>query len=133
MIRQILDRGYGRLEWLLNVTAGRLVGTLRSRGGAIQLLYVVGLVALMAGFTSAVDFPVPNQGLVVYPGSGAETIPEAIIDASVIALGAGGIYLTFASGRQTTKSRAVNLYLGAALLLIIFSVLTGMGLQTLKG
>ena len=132
MIREIFDAWYAKAMSILRGAVGRLFGPIRGRGGVLQLAYIVGLVALMAGFTSAVDFPVANQGLIIYPGAGAETIPEAIIYASVIALGAGGVYLTIVSGRQTTKSRTVNLYLGAALLLMAFSLLTGIGLQSLK-
>jgi uncharacterized membrane protein YsdA (DUF1294 family) len=75
---------------------------------------------------------VPNQGLIVYPASGAMTIPEMVIDAVVILFGAAGIYVAYLSGRQTTKSRMVNLYLAIALLLIVVSVFMGIQLSILK-
>lgn len=132
MIREILESGYTRTFGALKGTLNRLLSPVKGRGGVIQLVYVLGLTALMAGFISAVDFPVPNQGVVIYPGSGAETIPEAVIDSFVILLGGAGIYLTFVSGRQTTKARTVNLFLGTALLLIALSLLTGMTLAIIK-
>jgi hypothetical protein len=117
---------------LRNALSG-VLGGLSSRTGLVQLLYAVALVALMGGFVNAVFFPLPNQGQIVYPGAGSQTVPEAILDASVILLGGAGIYLTFVSGRQTTRSRLVNLYLGIALLLIALSVFMGLYLTVLKG
>lgn len=133
MIREALQDGYERGASALRWSTGQILSPFKGKSSTIQLLYTVALVALMAGFTSAVDFPVANQGIIIFPSSGAETVPEAIIDATVIALGAAGIYLTIASGRQTAKSRTVNLYLLAALLLIVFSLIVGMGLRNLKG
>jgi predicted ABC-type sugar transport system permease subunit len=105
-----------------------------TRGGdLLQILYVLFVVGLMAGFINAVFFPVPNQSYIVYPSGGAQTIPEAVIDSFVILVGGAGIYLTYISGRQTTRARTVNLYLGFALLLIVVSVLTGIEIALLKG
>lgn len=97
------------------------------------MIYVLLVVGLMAGFINAVFFPVANQGIVVYRGGGAQTIPEAVIDAFVILLGGAGIYLTYVSGKQTTRSRAVNMYLGLALVMIAVSLLVGIDLAILKG
>jgi hypothetical protein len=110
--------------WLSSLTRG---------GGLLQLLYVAFAVALMAGFINAVAFPVPNQSYIVYPSGGAQTIPEALVDSFVILVGGAGIYLTYVSGRQTTRPRTVNLYLGLALLLIVVSVLAGIEIAVLKG
>ncbi len=132
MIREILESGYERTIGSLLKVVSRLTSPVKTRGGLPQLLYVLAVTGLMAGFVSAVDFPVPNQGVIIYPGGGAQTIPEAVIDASVILLGAGGVYLTFISGRQTTKARSVGILLGAAMGLIALSVLTGMSLALLK-
>ncbi|MDA4124864.1 MAG: hypothetical protein OK438_05390 [Thaumarchaeota archaeon] len=132
MIRQILVSGYNRtFGWLKNALWG-LVASVSSRGGLLQVAYVLLLVGLMAGFTDAVAFPTSYQG-VVYPGSGAQTISEAVLDAFVILLGGAGIYLTYVSGRQTTRSRAVNMYLGLALIMIAVSLLVGIDLAILKG
>jgi hypothetical protein len=133
MIREVLGAVYKRTvgalkDWILG-----LITSLTRGGGLIQALYVLFIVALMAGFINAVVFPVSNQSYIPYPGGSAQTIPEAIVDAFVIVVGAAGIYLTYLSGRQTVRSRTVNLYLGLALLLIVVSVFTGIDMAILKG
>jgi len=133
VIRRVLERSYSMtIGALRNALAGAL-GSVSSRTGLIQVLYVIALVALMGGFVNAIFFPLPNQGQIIYPGAGSQTIAEAVLDASVILLGGAGIYVTYMSGRQTTRSRMVNLYLGIALLLIALSVLMGLYLTQLKG
>ncbi|HME19624.1 MAG TPA: hypothetical protein VKF15_07815 [Nitrososphaerales archaeon] len=130
MIRTILDSAYRK-------TVGSLWDLLKrsaaNRWGVVQLLYLLVVVSLMAGFVNAVVLPVPNQTAAIYPTTGAQSIPETFIDAMVILLGGGGIYLTYMSGRQTTKSRMVSLYLAVALLLIIISMMTGLYLVNVKG
>lgn len=133
MIRRVLETSYNRTIGALRNTLVRAVGPVSNRTGLVQVLYVLGLVALMGGFVNAVVFPVPNQGLIVYPGGGSQTIPEAVLDACVIMIGGAGIYITYVSGRQTTRSRMVNLYLGFALLLIAISLFMGIYLSHLKG
>jgi hypothetical protein len=133
MIRDMLTSVYKRTvgslkDWLLG-----FISSLTRGGGLIQALYVLLIVALMAGFVNAVVFPVSNQSYIPYPGGSAQTIPEAIVDAFVIGVGAAGIYLAYLSGRQTVRSRTVNLYLGLALLLIIVSLFTGIDMAILKG
>jgi len=132
VIREALERSYNATLGALRNALGRALGSLSSRTGVLQLLYIVALVALMGGFVNAVFFPLPNQGQIVYPGSGAQSIPEAVLDSSVILIGGAGIYVTYVSGRQTTRSRMVNLYLGIALLLIAISVFMGLYLTFLK-
>jgi len=133
VIRAALESVYKRtvgaakdalLGWVASLTRG---------GGLIQALYVILLVALMAGFVNAVVFPVTDQSYIPYPGTSAMTIPEAIVDAFVIIVGAAGIYLVYLSGRQTARSRTVNLYLGLALLLLVVAVFTGIDMAILKG
>jgi len=132
LIRRVLERSYNATVGALRDALGGAVASLSSRTGLVQLLYVIALVALMGGFVNAVFFPLPNQGQIIYPGTGSQTIPEAVLDASVILVGGAGIYITYVSGRQTTRSRMVNLYLGIALLLIALSVLMGFYLTYLK-
>jgi hypothetical protein len=132
MIRRILEFAYGRtIGTLRNVLEGFLTAATRG-GGLLQLVYILLLIGLTAGFVNALAFPVPNQGLIVFPNGTAQTIPEAVIDAFVILVGGAGIYLAYVSGRQTTKARTVNLYLGLALLLLVVSMLTGLDLVVLK-
>lgn len=133
MIREALGSAYKKTVGALK---DRLVGyasSITKRAGLLQLLYVLFVVALAAGFINAVVFPVPNQSYIPYPGGSAETVPEAIIDSFVIIVGGAGIYLAVLSGRQTVRTRTVSLYLGLALLLIIVSLFTGIDLAILKG
>ena len=133
MLREVLGSAYKKTIGSLRDALVGLVGTVTRRGGIVQLLYVVFVVALSAGFINAVVFPVPNQSYIPYPGGSAETIPEAIVDSFVIAVGGAGIYLTYLSGRQTARTRTVNLYLGLALLLILASLFIGIDMAVLKG
>lgn len=133
MIRDIIGNAYKKTfgavkDWLLG-----LVSSLTRGGGLLQALYVLFIVALMAGFINAVVFPVSNQSYIPYPTGSAQTIPEAIVDAFVIVVGAAGIYLTYLSGRQTARSRTVNLYLGLAIILLVVSLFTGIDMAILKG
>ncbi|MDG6915969.1 MAG: hypothetical protein JRM85_00025 [Nitrososphaerota archaeon] len=133
MIRQAIQSAYkksvGALkDWLLGTISSSTRG-----GGLIQLLYVVIIIGLMAGFVSAITYPVANETLIPYPSGSNETVPEAVVNAMVIVMGGAGIYLTYMSGRQTVRSRAVNFYLSIALLLLIVSLFIGFNLAILKG
>ena len=133
MLREVLGSAYKKTIGALRDAILGLVASVTRRGGIVQLLYVAFVVALSAGFINAVVIPVPNQSYIPYPGGSAETIPEAIVDAFVIAVGGAGIYLTYLSGRQTARTRTVNLYLGLALLLILASLFIGIDMAVLKG
>ena len=133
MLRTALESVYKKTIGALKDSLAHLVSSLTRGGGLIEALYIIILVALMAGFVNAVVFPVPNQSYIPYPGSGAMTIPEAIVDAFVIVVGGAGVYLVYQSGRQTVRSRTVNLYLGLALLLLVVAVFVGIDMAILKG
>ena len=133
MIREALGSAYKKTVGVLKDRLAEYASSITKRAGLLQLLYVLFVVALAAGFINAVVFPVANQSYIPYPGGGAETIPEAIIDSFVIIVGGAGIYLAVLSGRQTVRTRTVSLYLGLALLLIIVSLFTGIDLAILKG
>ncbi len=132
MIREFIKSGYERTVGTVRGIFRGLFGSVLRNGNLLPVVYVLILVGIMGGFVNALTLPVPNQGLVVYPGPGAQTIPEATLDSFVILLGGAGIYLTYMSGRQTTRTRAVNMYLGLALLLIVVSLLAGTQLFLLK-
>jgi len=133
VIRETLEKWYAKSVGAARVRLERSLGGVLSKTGVLEILYVIAVVALMAGFIDAVFFPVPNQAQIVEPGPGAQTIPEGVLDAFVILTGAAGIYLAYISGRQTTRSRMVNLYLGVSLMLIALSIFTGTYLSILKG
>lgn len=133
MLRTAIESVYKRTIGALKDAVLGFVSSLTRGGGLIQAAYVVLLVALMAGFVNAVVFPVSNQSYIPYPDTSSMTIPEAIVDAFVIVVGGAGIYLVYQSGRQTVRSRTVNMYLGLALLLLVVSVFTGIDMAILKG
>jgi hypothetical protein len=133
MIRQALESAYRKTIGSFRDSVVGLLGSLMRRGGLAQALYVLILVALMAGFVTAIVYPVPNQTYIPYPNGQAETIPEAVVNAFVIITGGAGVYLVYLSGRQTAKTRTVNLYLGLALLLLVVSIFAGIDLAILKG
>ncbi len=130
MIRELIESTYKRVEGAVRSLLTRSGAPKLGRSGLIQILYVVVVVALLAGFDNAVVLPVPNQAEFIYPASGNQTIPETFIDAMVILMGGAGIYLAYISGRQTTRTRMVNLYLAISLLLIAVAVLMGLYLAS---
>jgi hypothetical protein len=90
----------------------------------IEVLYIFAIVVMIAGTVDAVIEPV-NFGYVIFPESGGQSATETVVDGFAVLLGAAGIYLSYLSGRQTTKSRMVNFYLIIGLLLIATSVYIG--------
>jgi hypothetical protein len=132
MLRELIKSGYERMIGTLKGIFWGLFGPILRRGNLLPVLYTLIMVGLMGGFVSALAFPVPDQGQLVFPAMGAQSIPEAILDSFVILLGGAGIYLTYVSGRQTTRARAVSMYLGLALLLLAISLLAGTRLLQLK-
>jgi hypothetical protein len=133
MIREMLETGYRKTVGAVRTSLWGMV-TRGTRGsGLLQLGYVLVLVGLMAGFISAVFSPVSNQSYIVYPTTGAQSVPEMLVDSFVILVGGAGVYLVYLSGRQTVRTRTVNLYLALAILLITVMVLTGVEMAILKG
>jgi hypothetical protein len=135
MITEFLESAYKRTIGALWRVLSRSVTSVANRWGVVEVLYVVAIVGLMAGIVNAVVLPYTGAGGQATPvaPAGSETIPETFIDAMIILVGAAGIYMTYVSGRQTTRSRMVNLYLAFALLLIAISVTTGVYLVIYKG
>lgn len=109
------------------------VSYVTSRGNILQIVYILLLVGFTAGFIDALFFPVPDQSYVIWPGVGEQTVAEGVIDFFIVAVGGGGIYLTYLSGRQTTSPRMVNFYLALALMMIAVSLLAGMEIAIIKG
>lgn len=133
MIRRRLESWYERTIGSVRESASNAVSYVTKRGNLLQIIYVVLVIGFTAGFIDAVFFPVPDQSYVVYPEVGVQTVAEGFIDFFVVAIGGGGIYLAYLSGRQTTSSRMVNFYLALALMMIAISLLAGMEIAILKG
>ena len=133
MLREAMESAYTRSVGAAWNGAAGLFSSVADSGKWLQTIYVIIMVAVMAGFVNALVYPVPNQTYISFPNSASETIPEAVVDSFVIAAGGGGIYLALQSGKLTTRSRDVNLYLGLALLLLVVSVFAGIDMAILKG
>jgi uncharacterized membrane protein YoaK (UPF0700 family) len=103
-----------------------------NKGRWMQLLYVLAIVAFAAGLVNAAVQPV-DQRYVIFPGRGSQSISETVINSFAILLGAAGFYVSYLSGRQTTKPRLVNFYLILALLLIASAMYLGFYVYTSKG
>jgi len=133
MIRELIKSGYERTIGTLEGIFWGLFGPILRRGSLLTVVYVIIMVVILGGLVNALVQQVPDQGALVYPGAGYQTIAEAIIDSFVILTGGAGIYLVYLSGRQTARAGTVNMYLGLALLLLVVSVLAGIQLFLLKG
>jgi heme/copper-type cytochrome/quinol oxidase subunit 3 len=133
MIRQALESAYRMTIGTLRDALSGFLGSLTKRGSLITTIYMLTLVALMAGFVTAIVYRVANQTYIPYPTGSAETIPEAIVNAFIIFMGGAAVYLVYLSGRQTVRARTVNMYLALALLLLVVSIFAGIDLAHLKG
>lgn len=124
MIRNWFDSHVGELWGRVTKAAERsgLISEIRDRW--IEVLYVIGIVLMTAGLVNAAIQPV-NFGYVIFPSTGAQSATETGVDALALLIGSVGIYLSYLSGRQTTKSRLVNFYLTIGLLMIAIAVYIG--------
>jgi len=101
------------------------------RAGWVEVLYIVALIIMSAGLVNAVIQPV-NAGYVIFPSSGGQSATETVVDAFVLLLGTGGVYLSHLSGRQTTKTRMANFFLIIGLFLITIALYIGIYVLTQK-
>ena len=90
----------------------------------MEVLYILGVVVMTAGLVNAAIQPV-NIGYIIYPSTANQSATETFVDALALLIGAVGVYLSYLSGRQTTKSRMVNFLLTIGLLLIAVAVYIG--------
>jgi len=116
----IVDQFWNRLTKVTSKSG--LATEIRNRW--MEVLYVLGILLMTAGLVNAVLQPV-NIGYIIYPSSADQSATETGVDALALLIGAVGIYLSYLSGRQTTKSRMVNFYLTIGLLLIAIAVYIG--------
>lgn len=87
------------------------------RNNWIEFVYMMGIILTAAGIVSAVASPVPQQYM-IYPARAGQSIAETVIYAMAMAMGFGGLYFSYLSGRQTVKPRLVGFFLGLGLILI---------------
>ncbi|MDA4137222.1 MAG: hypothetical protein OK449_09550 [Thaumarchaeota archaeon] len=124
MIRSWFDSHVDELWGRVSKAADRsgLISEIRDRW--IEVLYIIGIVLMTAGIVNAVIQPV-NFGYVIFPSSGAQSATETGVDALALLIGAIGVYISYLSGRQTTKSKMVNFYLTIGLFMIAIAVYIG--------
>jgi hypothetical protein len=124
MIRSWFDSHVDELWGRVAKAADRsgLISEIRDRW--IEVLYIIGIVLMTAGIVNAVIQPV-NFGYVIFPSSGAQSATETGVDALALVIGAIGVYISYLSGRQTTKSKMVNFYLTIGLFMIAIAVYIG--------
>jgi hypothetical protein len=115
----------------LGKAAGRngLVSEIRDRW--MEVLYIIGIILMTSGIVSAIIQPV-NFGYTIFPSTGAQSATETAVDALTVLIGSVGVYLSYLSGRQTTKGRMVNFYLAIGLILIAVAVYIGYYVLTQK-
>jgi len=116
----LVSQFWDRLSKFANKSG--LASEIRNRW--MEVLYILGVVIMTAGLVNAVIQPV-NIGYVIYPSTADQSATETFVDALALLIGAVGVYLSYLSGRQTTKSRMVNFLLTIGLLLIAIAVYIG--------
>lgn len=131
MIRSWVESHLGGAWNRLDKVAGKsgLVSELEKRW--MEVLYILGIVLMTSGIVSALIQPV-NFGYVIFPSTGAQSATETGVDALAILIGAVGVYVSYLSGRQTTKARMVNFYLAIGLILVAIAVYIGIYVLTQK-
>ena len=124
MIRNWVESRLGGIWDRLGKAADKsgLFSELKNRW--MEVLYIIGMILMTAGIVNAAIQPV-NFGYVIFPSTGAQSATETGVDALALIIGAAGIYLSYLSGRQTTKPRMVNFFLAIGLLLIAVAVYIG--------
>ncbi|MDE1858444.1 MAG: hypothetical protein KGI26_05215 [Thaumarchaeota archaeon] len=132
MIRHALELGYSKTLGYALVKVPR--GVIAPGTKWLKPLYLVGLAVFSSGITSALlSTPPSAQGLLIYPGPGAQSIPETLIYACITLLGFAGVYTACLSGQRSTKPQLVNAYVAASLLMLTTSIIMGMTLVNIAG
>lgn len=103
----------------------------QARENWVEVLYIAALVVMSAGAVNAIIQPV-NVGYIIFPSTGGQSATETVVDAFVLLLGAGGVYVSYLSGRQTTKTRMVNFFLIIGLALVGIALYIGIYVLTVK-
>lgn len=83
----------------------------------IEVLYVAGIIVMSAGIVSALASPV-QQSYIIFPSQSGQSIAETVIYMMAMALGFGGLYFSYLSGRQTVKPRLVGFFLILGLIML---------------
>jgi hypothetical protein len=117
MIRQWFEARVSGVEGRLGKVVERSGVSTTVRNNWIEVVYVAGIIVMSAGIVSALASPV-NETYMIYPSQGGQSIPETFIYMMAMALGFGGLYFSYLSGRQTVKPRLVGFFLILGLILL---------------
>jgi hypothetical protein len=117
LIRQWIESRMSGIRERLGKSAERSGLSTTVRNSWIEVLYIAGIIVMSAGVVSALASPV-SQSYIIYPGRDGQSIPETVINAMALAMGFGGLYFSYLSGRQTVKPRLVGFFLILGILLI---------------
>jgi hypothetical protein len=117
LIRQWIESRMAGLADRLGKSVERSGLSTTVRNSWIEVIYIAGIIVMSAGVVSALASPVP-QSYIIYPGRDGQSIPETVINAMALAMGFGGLYFSYLSGRQTVKPRLVGFFLILGILLI---------------
>lgn len=116
----------------LGKSFGRSALVRQFRADWLEAFYVIAMVVFTAGTVCAIIAPV-NVGYVIFPSPAGQSATETVVDAFVLLLGTAGIYVSYLSGRQTTKTRMGNFFLIIGLFLILMAVYIGIYVLNAKG
>lgn len=117
MIRERLESSVSGMRERFSKVSERSRISTTVRSNWIEFVYMAGIIVMSAGIVSALASPTPQQ-YVIYPGRSGQSIAETVIYAMAMAMGFGGLYFSYLSGRQTVKPRLVGFFLALGLILI---------------
>ena len=117
MIRQWLEARVSGVEERVGKVVERSSISTAVKNNWIEVVYVAGIIVMSAGIVSALASPV-NQSYIIFPGQGGQSVAETVIYMMAMALGFGGLYFSYLSGRQTVKPRLVGFFLTLGLLML---------------
>ena len=117
MIRQWFDSTVSGMKERLVKAVGRSGFSTTIENNWVEIVYVAGIIIMSAGIVSALATPT-DQSYIIYPGRDGQSIAETVLYAMAMVLGAGGLYFSYLSGRQTVKPRLVGFFLTVGLIMI---------------
>ena len=121
LIRERLESSVSGMRERFSKVSERSRISTTVRSNWIEFVYMAGIIVMSAGIVSALASPTPQQ-YVIYPGRSGQSIAETVIYSMAMAMGFGGLYFSYLSGRQTVKPRLVGFFLALGLILIAVAI-----------
>jgi hypothetical protein len=131
LIRERIESRVDKVRSRFTKGLGKSTIATQFRTDWLEGLYIFAMIIFTAGTVCAVIQPV-NVGYVIFPSTGGQSATETVVDAFVLLLGAGGVYISYLSGRQTTKTRMVNFFLIIGLFLMLTALYIGIYVLSAK-